>query len=185
MKTLFSSLLLFTAIGTIPAFAEPMSAADRQFAVDHLKKTQKALEDAVSGLSEKQLKFVPAPGRWCIQQIAEHLAIAEDNWWKGLNAMIARIPVTPEKKTGVADAAAAFAMTDRSQKEQATGIWAPDGRWKNIREIMAHFAESRARMIDFVANTQDDLRHRIVRDGQDAYQQMLDGPYHVERHLQQ
>lgn len=185
MKIFSGCLLLFAAIGTLPALAEPISATDRQFAINHLKKTQKALEAAVVGLSEAQLKFTQNPDRWCIQQIAEHLALAEDNWSSDLKKVLERVPVTPEKKGQLTDDQAAHDMTDRSSKAQATGVWAPDGRWKSISEIMAHFVESRARMIGYVANTQEDLRRRVLRDGRDAYQYVLGVSYHIERHLQQ
>lgn len=38
---------------------------------------RKALLDEVRGLSEKQLAFQPAPGRWSIGEILDHLCLAE------------------------------------------------------------------------------------------------------------
>ena len=44
----------------------------------YLESTKKGVVDATKGLSDAQWNFKPAPDRWSIAEVMEHLAAAED-----------------------------------------------------------------------------------------------------------
>ncbi|HYV61475.1 MAG TPA: DinB family protein, partial [Bryobacteraceae bacterium] len=52
--------------------------ADKQRAVAYLEKTKNGVVEATKGLSDAQWNFKPAPDRWSIAEVVEHLAAAED-----------------------------------------------------------------------------------------------------------
>src|SRR5450755_3412676 len=74
-----------------PAAAEAKTAAapsttltkeERDHAIDYLKETQKAFLASLDGVSDAQWKFKPAPDRWSIAEVAEHIAVTEETIWK-------------------------------------------------------------------------------------------------------
>jgi DinB family protein len=54
-----------------------MSEAEIKKHLDEAEKGPKKLAAAVSGLSDKILRYKPAPGKWCILEIVGHLADVE------------------------------------------------------------------------------------------------------------
>src|SRR4051794_31487484 len=46
---------------------------------EHVERTRARLLAAVEGLSEEQQTFSPAPGRWSVAELVEHLSIVEGN----------------------------------------------------------------------------------------------------------
>lgn len=54
-----------------------MTEQDLKKHLDEAEKGPKKLAAAVSGLSDKILRYKPAPNKWCIQEIVGHLADAE------------------------------------------------------------------------------------------------------------
>src|ERR1700733_11476054 len=54
-----------------------MTVAERTPYIEQLKSSKDAFCAAVSGLSEAQAKFKPGPDRWSVEEITEHLALAE------------------------------------------------------------------------------------------------------------
>jgi len=54
-----------------------MTEAELKQHIEAAEKGPKNLATAVSGLSDKVLRYKPAPGKWCILEIVAHLADAE------------------------------------------------------------------------------------------------------------
>jgi len=75
-------LFLFAATSL---FADPMTQSEREHLISHLEMTQTWLTDEVSSQSAPQLNFRPAPDRWTVAEVVQHLVIAEPNYWKLLN----------------------------------------------------------------------------------------------------
>ena len=75
-------LFLFAATSL---FADPMTQSEREHLIFHLEMTQTWLTDEVSSQSAPQLNFRPAPDRWTVAEVVQHLVIAEPNYWKLLN----------------------------------------------------------------------------------------------------
>src|SRR6476659_3320653 len=60
------------------AFSQTLTAADRDRALQYLESTKQGVLDATAGLSEAQWNFKPAPDKWSVAQVVEHIAAAED-----------------------------------------------------------------------------------------------------------
>src|ERR1700728_953515 len=88
-KALSGFVFLATALS---AFANPMTQVEREHLVAHLEMTQAWLTDEVSSLSAAQLNFRPAPDRWTVAEVVQHLVVAEVNYWKLLNDALKQPP---------------------------------------------------------------------------------------------
>src|SRR5436309_11926563 len=60
------------------AWAQSLTQAGRDRAVKYLESTRQGVQDATAGLSEAQWNFKPAPDRWSVAEVTEHIAAAED-----------------------------------------------------------------------------------------------------------
>jgi hypothetical protein len=66
-----------------------MSEGELKKYLDAAEQNPKQIATAVSGLPEKMLRYKPAPGRWCIQEILGHLADVEIVYAYRLRQMLA------------------------------------------------------------------------------------------------
>ena len=72
----FIALLLMTAAAA--ASAQEVTQAEKERALQYLESTKKDVLAATKDLSEEQWNFKPAPDRWSVAQVMEHIAAAED-----------------------------------------------------------------------------------------------------------
>lgn len=71
-----------------------MTEADLKKHLDAAEKSPKQIAAAVSGLSDKTLRYKPAPNKWCILEILAHLADIEILYAYRMRQMLAdRNPV--------------------------------------------------------------------------------------------
>src|SRR5271170_900049 len=54
-----------------------LSAAERELALKNLQATHDAFLKSIAGLSEKQWRFKPAPDRWSVAEVSEHIRSEE------------------------------------------------------------------------------------------------------------
>lgn len=76
-----ASLAQTTAASPSPT----LSGEERETALSSLQSTHDAFLKSISGLSEKQWRFKPAPDRWSVAEVAEHITISESTilaWYK-------------------------------------------------------------------------------------------------------
>ncbi|MBI2680963.1 MAG: DinB family protein [Candidatus Solibacter usitatus] len=187
MRTiLLVSSLLITATG----FAQPLTHDERERALSELHAGRKLLLDAVAGLSEAQWNFKPAPDRWSVAEVAEHITLAEDFLFNA-SQQILTSPATPEKKAEVQgkDELVLTKTLDRSRKGTAPEPLVPSHKWASHQEMIEQYKKSRDRAISYVASTQDELRSHFYKhpafDLLDAYQWLLFMAVHSERHILQ
>src|SRR2546426_12305961 len=64
--------------GAATASAQEVTQAEKDKALQYLETTKKKVLEATKGLSEAQWNFKPAPDRWSVAQVMEHIAAAED-----------------------------------------------------------------------------------------------------------
>ena len=83
------------------ARAQTMTAAERQQLVDKLDASQKKLFSALQGVSEVQWHWKPAPDKWSIAEVADHIDLAEIKTPQLVHDMATHAPATPEKKAEV------------------------------------------------------------------------------------
>jgi hypothetical protein len=183
-------LLLPSLLITVPGFAQPLTHDERERALSELHAGRKLLLDAVAGLSEAQWNFKPAPERWSVAEVAEHITLAEDFLFNA-SQQILTAPATPEKKAEVQgkDEIVLTKTLDRSRKGTAPEPLVPSHKWASHQEMMEQYKKSRDRTIAYVASTQDELRSHFYKhpayDLLDAYQWLLFMAAHSERHILQ
>src|SRR5450755_4011466 len=82
--------------------ATTLSAAEREAALKSLQATHDAFLKSIAGLSEKQWKFKPAPDRWSVAEVSEHIAVAESGIFGLGSKQIMTGPLDPAKRAEVA-----------------------------------------------------------------------------------
>src|SRR5213594_3632461 len=71
-------IALLMMAGATAASAQEVTQAEKDKALQYLETTKKNILEATRGLSEAQWNFKPAPDRWSVAQVMEHIAAAED-----------------------------------------------------------------------------------------------------------
>jgi DinB family protein len=183
--SLSAALLLLTAV----AYAQTLTPADRERAMQYLESTRQGVLQATAGLSEAQWNFKSAPDRWSVAEVTEHIAAAEDY----IRAMIVeKVMVAPARPEGedvkAIDDMVLAAIPDRSHKAQAPETLKPSNRFGSPQGSLNHFTEQRAQTEDFLRQ-HDDLRAHAIDSplGKklDAYEWLLFIGAHSERHTKQ
>jgi DinB family protein len=171
--------------------AGPLTGPEREAALKSLQATHDAFLKSIAGLSEKQWRFKPAPDRWSVAEVAEHITISESTLLGLVQTKIMASPATPEKRTEVAgkDELIMSKVPDRSHKAQAPEFLKPTNRWPTEADLTKAFEGERKATIDYVKTTNDDLRDHFgphpVFGPMDAYQWILLISSHSERHTKQ
>jgi DinB superfamily len=183
-------LLALTTLLT-PVANQTLSPAERDDTVAELESSRKVFLEATSGLSEAQWNFKPAPDRWSIAECAEHIGVTEAFILNLITEQALKGPAEPEKRPQVQgkDAAMMAMARDRSAKFKAPESIQPTRRWATSGEITKNVLENRARTIEFVSTTQEDLRDHFmdhpVFKTLDTYQWILLTSAHMRRHTAQ
>ena len=68
------------------AAPQTLTSSEIEQANLHLQQTQDGVIGAIKRLSEAQWKFKPAPDRWSIAEVDEHLALMRSAWRNGISA---------------------------------------------------------------------------------------------------
>ena len=182
-KAIAAAILAIAACGGSPVAAE-ISNLDRQRLVAHLEMTASWVVDEVSGLTDAQLHFRPAPGQWSVAQVLEHLVVVAPIYWDDLQAALKE----PPRKGGsrMTDADVLWYGIDRTRREQAIPAERPAGDKPDVSKALETYRKYHERLLQYVKTTSDDLRSRIVeRQGCDAYQWALLISTHEQRHILQ
>jgi hypothetical protein len=183
-------LLAITMLLT-PIIDQTLSPAEREQAVGELESSRQAFLDATSGLSEAQWNFKPAPDRWSIAECAEHIGVTEAFVLKLITEQALKSAAEPEKRAQVQgkDTSIMVTAVDRSAKFKAPEVIQPTRRWATSGEITKNVLENRARTIEFISRTQEDLRDHFmdhpVFKTLDTYQWILLTSAHMRRHTAQ
>jgi hypothetical protein len=168
-----------------------LTKEERDRAVEYLKQTEKEFLASIAGVSEAQWKFKAAPDRWSIAETAEHIAVAEQTIWDLVSTKIMKSPATPEKRAEVQgkDEIIVTKIPDRSRKAQAPERLKPTGRWATEAALVKDFEATRAKEIEYVAETKEDLRNHFedhpALKTMDAYQWLIFNGAHCKRHTAQ
>src|SRR4051794_13926411 len=114
-KRLFSIPVAFSVL----AAAATLTEADRKDGLAHLERTRAALVAATKGLSEAQWKFKPAPDRWSVAEVVEHIALAEDMMLDNAKKAMQSPAGKPDRDYKAIDKTLLSTIPDRSRKFQA------------------------------------------------------------------
>ncbi|MGA9475237.1 MAG: DinB family protein [Terriglobales bacterium] len=171
--------------------AKPLTAEERDAALKSLRATHDAFLQAIAGLSEKQWTFKPAPDRWSVAEVSEHIAVAESSIFGLVQSKFMAGPPTPERRAEVkvTDEVILERVPDRSHKVQAPEFLKPTGRFADRAAVTKAFEDARKNTMDYVKTTQDDLRDHFgphpMLGTMDAYQWILLISAHSARHTKQ
>jgi len=179
-------LLVFAA--ATASRAQELTQAEKDRALQYLESTGKNVQDAVKGLSASQWNFRPAPERWSIAQVVEHLAAAEDMLRGMIVEKVMTAPAAPDRDVKMIDDMVLKSVPDRSHKLDAPEPLRPVNRFGTPEGALKHLVESRGQTEDFLKRTPDLRGHAIDSPmGQklDGYEWVLLIAAHSERHTKQ
>ncbi len=189
MKTL--TFVLFAA--SAPLWSQDLSFTPQERAnvIQLLKDSRKEMIDAVKDLTDEQWKWKPAPNRWSVGEVAEHIVLAEGSLSARMQAALDS-PPNPDWATKTAGKTELIlkVMAPRLGKAQAPEPIQPQGKMTRA-EVMARFDEVRAKTLQFAEETKVALKehtseHPFAIFGTlNAYQWLIYIPLHNMRHDKQ
>lgn len=188
------SVVLFgltLASAQMAAPSTSLTPEEREQALKEFQKTQDNFLKSISGLSQKQWTFKPAPDRWSVAEVAEHITLAESGIAGLIHGKIMTSPATPEKRDQVKgkDEMILTKLLDRSHKAQAPEFLRPTGKFATEADLVKAFEDARKANMDYVRTTNEDLRDHFfdhpVFGALDGYQWMLLISSHSARHTEQ
>jgi len=169
--------------------AAPLTQGERDRVLSELHASRKQFLDAISGLTAAQWNFKADDKSWSIAECAEHIALSEDLIFSLATKKLMSNPAEPGRKPEIADETLLKMIVDRSQKMQAPETLRPTHRYTSQEALVAAFQKSRERSLDYVRDTQDELRLHSAKHPMagslDAYQWILLMSAHSERHTLQ
>jgi len=188
MKKIFllaglSMLLSFTVT------PDPVTEKERKDAISYFKETQKGLADEIKGLTENQLNWKPADSVWSVAQCVEHIALSEKNIFDmAMSSLKGDTNTSKRSQLKFDDEAVKKFITDRSFKVKTREGFIPTGQFGNTEKTLAVFNERREALINYMKNTQDDLRNHFAEMPfglLDSYQVLIFLSGHTRRHTLQ
>jgi len=191
-KALVSGLtVVLTVCSAATGNAQDVSPADKDRALAYLESTKKGVVDATKGLSDAQWNFKPAPDRWSIAEVMEHLAAAEDMLRTMDQEQVMKSPAIPPRdpeELKKIDAGVLAQVPDRSHKISAPEPLKPTNRFGSPADAEKHFVESRATTEQYLKTTTDLRAHATdspMGVKMDGYEWILLIAAHSERHTKQ
>ncbi len=188
MKRFLTVIAVFLYI-SIAASSQTLTQADRDRAMKYLESTKQGVLDATAGLSDAQWNFKPAPDRWSVAEVTEHIAAAE-GFLRGM--VVEKVMTAPPRAEGedvkAIDDMVLAAIPDRSTKRQAPEPLKPTNRFGSPQGALKAFAESRQQTEDFLKSHEDLRAHAIdspMGKKLDGYEWVLFIAAHSERHTKQ
>jgi hypothetical protein len=188
-----TSALVVAAL-LLPAQAAPsageISPAERAQVVKYLTAMRDQVVAEAGKLTDAQWNFKPAPDRWSVGEVVEHLALSESFLFDQQQQTMAAPPAPEERRTATKgmDATILRAVPDRTKRFQTAEPLQPGGRLGSHADTLAAFRARRDKTIDYAGTTTDDLRSRAGESpvgSIDGYQWLLFIAAHSERHLAQ
>jgi hypothetical protein len=185
------ALSVFAAIPALAADGGALSDAERTFLIEQMEMSKKAFLSSISGLSEAQWKFKPAPAVWSVQECAEHIILSE-GFIFDLSQQVLKSPAVPrpEKSNLEVDRQIAVGVQDRSHKATAPEPIDPAGRAAALTpsDAAKSFTEKRDQHEEYVKTTSDELRTHVGPGPvgpMDSYQVLVLMATHTARHTAQ
>jgi hypothetical protein len=186
MKRILTVFLLLTASAV---FSSAQTQAERDRAIQYLEKTRQGVLDSTKDLSPAQWTFKPAPDRWSVAEVMEHIAAAEDLLYGMIQEQAMKAPARPAGEDVKAiDELVLTAIPDRTHKAQAPEPLKPTNRFGSPDAAIKHFEESRAKTEAFAKTAQglrDHAADSPLGKKLDPYEWILFIAAHSDRHTKQ
>jgi uncharacterized damage-inducible protein DinB len=181
--------VLALTLSLVPAYGQPLTQQERDSLLKHLQQTRTAFLDSTADLSDAQWTFRPAPDRWSIADVAEHIAISETTILQLVTDKMLNGPPIPRQLNTVSDEKLLAWLLDRTSKFQAPEMLRPTNRWATRDALTKEFLTAREKTMTYVGTTADDLHgyggpHPVFKM-LDGYQWLLLLSGHSARHIAQ
>jgi hypothetical protein len=201
MRTVILALLIMGLAGffinvnaqqAAPVAGDPhMTADERAKVIKWLDETQTVYLDRLEQVSDAQWNWRPAPFRWTVGEVAEHIMLTETRLFGAVQRALAS-PPNPnwQAKTTGKDAFIERALPNRGVRAQAPLEIRPTGKLSR-EEVIRRYKELRVRVLEFAQKTDAPLKaHTIehpmaVFNTLNAYDWLIYIPLHTERHNKQ
>jgi hypothetical protein len=172
--------------------ADPhMTAGERAKALKYLEESQTEFLAAIDGVTEAQWRWKPAPERWSVGEVAEHIVTAEDSMWAKIQSALAAPPnMQWETQTKGKTEIIEQVMAPRLGKATAPEPLVPKGDMTKA-QVKARFLEQRAEFVKFARDTDAALKEHTAEhpfamfNPLNAYQWLIYAPLHTMRHDKQ
>lgn len=168
-----------------------VSTEERAKVIKLLKESHVETLAALEKLSDEQLKFKPAPERWSVIEVAEHIMMAEGLLFGAVQRAVATAPNPDwEAKTKGKTELLEDVLAGRKGKASAPESIVPSGKISR-QDLIAKLKEGRAKTMKFTEETQVPLKahtmdHPFPIFGTlSAYQWLIYIPLHNIRHNKQ
>jgi hypothetical protein len=165
----------------------PMSQADKDRLLALLRESRERFLGSFADVRDEQSRRCPAPGCWCVLETVEHLTVAE-------KAMLRLVTGTRRPRTADApnrEETFLRMLPDRTRKTSSPEGARPCGRFCNLGEAAADFKTARAGIIEFVEQSNEDLRATEVTHPHpmagvvSTFEMIIIMAKHAERHALQ
>ncbi|MFN0118934.1 MAG: DinB family protein [Blastocatellia bacterium] len=183
---------LASAVGQQPTGANPnMTKEEREMVLKLLREARQETLDAIKNVSEAQWTFKPAPEKWSVGEVAEHIFMAEGALFSRVEEALAA-PLNPEweAKTKGKTEFLLDVMAPRKGRAQAPESIVPTGKMTKT-EFLKKYEEARAGTMKFAQATDKPLKGHTaehpfkVFNTLNAYQWLIYIPLHNQRHNKQ
>jgi hypothetical protein len=188
MKKLF---IILAVIGLVSFNADPtISKNERKSAASFLKDSEKNVMKALGNYSDEQLKYKAAPDKWSVQDCMMHIAASEKMIWTMVEQSL-KGAANPEKRADIkmTDEQVMTVVESRENKVKTSTALEPQNTgFNSVEEAVTSFKSNRGKLIDFVKNTNIDLRNHVATlpfGSLDGYQMLLFIGAHSNRHAAQ
>src|ERR1044071_4131101 len=183
MKHLILSAILLC--GPLCAADPHMTAEERAKVTGWLADSRREFLAAIDGLSDAQWKWKPAPERWSVAEVAEHIVLAEASQFGNVQKALASAP-TPdwEKQTGSKTQLLEAVLAPRQGKAQAPEALVPGGSM-TVQQVRERFLKQREAIDKFVAESTAPLKQYTIANPffgpLNGYQWLIYAPLHTDR----
>jgi len=187
-------MCVVAALMLAPAFAQSdkpgggkLTPVERAYLIEQLEQSKTDVLASISGLTDAQWRFKPAPNVWSVAECAEHIVLAEDYLFGAARDVLKSPTVArPATSNSQVDHAVVAGILDRSKKATAPEPIAPaGGKYATPDEAARQFIARRDKSIEYVKSTDDDLRVHVAPGPvgpMDAYQFLLLMAAHAGRY---
>jgi hypothetical protein len=185
-----------TAAAVADAVDEKPVRSDLERALLYLEQTRCCVVGAIRGLSDAQWNFKPAPDRWSIAEILEHMIAVQEFVLGPVRAQLAASPASfDERDYGQVDEIVVNRFPNRLNKLQAPEPLHPVGQW--VPAVLSErLLSNHGLLIEYLESTPDLRRHVLESpplkaitkgafESMDGYQWVLGTAAHNERHTKQ
>ena len=151
----------------MPPGAGTLSETERAELVDLLERSRSELETLAAAAVGDAWSRKPAPDRWSVGEVVEHLVLAEEALFDMVRTALdgEEDPDWLQIDAAVGVSGLVANLSDRSQRFQAPELLQPKGE-TGRDDLLARFAALRAKTLDFAHRTQAPIKRHTAEGPQ-------------------